>query len=230
MRDQSSIFGIVYTETWRMYKQHFWLFFVVALLISWVGAFIPKAFILAHPVAAFFISIISGLVQLIGAASIIATAKLFSEGAQAIGIGQALRLGMIPLFTLIGATILCLLIGLVGMVFLIIPGLVFAFFACLYLPIVVCEKVTAWGSIKRSCGLVKHHWVVVFCVTFFGSVLMGFVAFVPGLLFAYLQLTNPQGMLRIVAEIMSFITSAITLSFYSLLSFHLLRVLTLLED
>ena len=80
-------------------------------------------------------------------------------------------------------TSLMVMIGVaVGLVFCILPGLVFSLFAALTIPVLLLEKKSGTTAIRRSVELVKADWVRVIIVLILFGILQAITSWVGGLL------------------------------------------------
>jgi hypothetical protein len=80
-------------------------------------------------------------------------------------------------------TSLMVMIGVaVGLVFCILPGLVFSLFAALTIPVLLLEKKSGTAAIRRSVDMVKADWVRVIIVLVLFGILQAITAWVGGLL------------------------------------------------
>jgi len=79
-------------------------------------------------------------------------------------------------------TSLMVMIGVaVGLVFCILPGLVFSLFAALTIPVLLLEKKSGTTAIRRSVELVKADWVRVVVVLVIFGIVQAITAWVGGL-------------------------------------------------
>jgi hypothetical protein len=100
--------------------------------------------------------VISGLLTLVASAVTIVMARDALDGREP-SFGEAMSVVMGRLADVIGASILFGLIVLVASLFLVIPGLIAAFFLMFMLPAVLIEAAGAVDSIGRSVRLVRQN-------------------------------------------------------------------------
>jgi len=92
--------------------------------------------------------------------------------------GQAWKLMLRRFPSLLGAAVPAFLLVLVGLLFLLIPGLVLSFLFVFVTPVVLLENVGGIAALKRSANLVKANVVQVFIVGIVFSVVNAVASFV----------------------------------------------------
>jgi hypothetical protein len=136
--------------------------FVLTLLFFGAGAaavlMAGGAGLLGAILGGFLLWLISGLLTLVASAVTIVMAADALDGREP-SFGEALSVVMGRLADVIGASFLFGLIVLVASLFLVIPGLVAAFFLMFMLPAVLIEAAGAVDSIGRSVRLVRQNLV-----------------------------------------------------------------------
>jgi hypothetical protein len=136
--------------------------FVLTLLFFGAGAaavlMAGGAGLLGAILGGFLLWLISGLLTLVASAVTIVMATDALDGREP-SFGEALSVVMGRLADVIGASFLFGLIVLVASLFLVIPGLIAAFFLMFMLPAVLIEAAGAVDSIGRSVRLVRQNLV-----------------------------------------------------------------------
>lgn len=73
-------------------------------------------------------------------------------------LGEALRLGLVTLPGLIWTGILYAVVIMGGMILLIVPGILFGIWFCLYQHVVVIERTTGFAALKRSKAILSTNY------------------------------------------------------------------------
>jgi hypothetical protein len=95
---------------------------------------------------------------------------------------QAWQVVLANLGSLVVTSLLVMIGVAVGLVFCILPGLVFSLFAALTIPVLLLEKKSGTTAIRRSVELVKADWVRVVVVLVIFGILQAITSWVGGLL------------------------------------------------
>ncbi len=99
-----------------------------------------------------------------------------------IGWQQAWGVVLQNLGSLVLTTFLVVLGVAVGLVFCVLPGLLFSLLAALAVPVVLLEKKSGVGAIQRSVELVRKDWVRVVVVLVVFAILQACASLLGGLL------------------------------------------------
>ncbi|WP_193369525.1 hypothetical protein [Pelagibius marinus] len=139
------------------------------------------------------------------------------------GLGECLSRGFAAVVPVILVAILITIMGAIGMMLLIIPGIIVFVITAAAVPAAVVERPGIWGSIKRSAELTKgNRWRIFALLVIFYIVMMG-IAWVLGL--AGLPVLVPDG--SIFAIIVLYVWSGVTTAFFAVFGaviYHDLRV------
>jgi uncharacterized membrane protein len=142
---------------------------------------------------------------------------------QKAGLGECLGRGLSVVLPVIVIAILITLMGAIGMLLLIVPGIIVFVVTAAAVPAAVVEKPGIWGSIKRSAELTKgNRWRVFALLVIFYVALM---AIGWGLQFAGLPVLSPDG--SMAAIVMLYVWSGVTTAFFAVFGavlYHDLRV------
>jgi hypothetical protein len=95
---------------------------------------------------------------------------------------QAWRVVLENLGSLVMTSLMVMIGVAVGLVFCILPGLVFSLFAALTVPVLLLEKKSGTTAIRRSVDLVKADWVRVLIVLVLFGILQAITSWVGGLI------------------------------------------------
>lgn len=94
-------------------------------------------------------------------------------------LGEAIKLGLVTLPGLIWTGILYGVVVMGGMILLIVPGIIFLIWFCLYQHVVVIERTTGFAALKRSKAILSTNYltlIAMFLVMWVISAGLGFVA------------------------------------------------------
>ncbi len=138
-------------------------------------------------------------------------------------LGECLSRGFGVVVPVLLVAILITIMGAIGMMLLIIPGIIVFVITAAAVPAVVVERPGIWGSIKRSAELTKgNRWRVFALLVIFYVVMMG-IAWILGL--AGLPILVPDG--SVFAIVVLYVWSGITTTFFAVFGaviYHDLRV------
>jgi len=139
------------------------------------------------------------------------------------GLGECLSRGFGAVVPVILVAILITIMGMIGTVLLVIPGIIVFVVTAAAVPAAVVERPGVWGSIKRSAELTKgNRWRIFALLVIFYIVMMG-IAWVLGLV--GLPVLVPDG--SIFAIVVLYVWSGITTAFFAVFGaviYHDLRV------
>jgi hypothetical protein len=139
------------------------------------------------------------------------------------GVGECLSRGFGVVLPVILVAILITLMGTIGMMLLVIPGIIVFVITAAAVPAAVVERPGVWGSIKRSAELTKgNRWRVFALLVIFYIVMMG-IAWVLGLV--GLPILAPDG--TTFAIIVLYVWSGLVTAFFAAFGaviYHDLRV------
>jgi len=176
----------LFSSAWNLFKRH-WKTLALIAAAPTVGSYIGQLGSLSHSI---LLAIIGGLITLISAvfsiamepALVNAIHRFSTEPAAVINVKDQYKLG----FTFFWSVVLIGIInGLVffGSVFLlIIPAIIVAVYACLYVFTLVIDGKKGFAALTESYGLVKGRWWPVFGrILFLGLIILIFWLILAGL-------------------------------------------------
>ena len=139
------------------------------------------------------------------------------------GLGECLSRGFAAVIPVILVAILITIMGAIGMMLLIIPGIIVFVITAAAVPAAVVERPGIWGSIKRSAELTKgNRWRIFALIVIFYIAVMG-IGWILGIL--GLPVLVPDGSL--LAIVVLYVWSGITTAFFAVFGaviYHDLRV------
>ncbi len=109
-------------------------------------------------------------------------------------LGEALRLGLSSLLGLIWTGLLYFLIMFGGFILLIIPGIIFAFWFCMYQHVVVIERTTGFAALKRSKAILSTNYGTL--------IALGLVVGVIGAALGFVSALIPQAHVSLVVTVL----------------------------
>lgn len=139
------------------------------------------------------------------------------------GLGECLSKGFAAVLPVILVAILITIMGAVGMMLLVVPGIIVFVITAAAVPATVVERPGIWGSIKRSAELTKgNRWRIFALMVIFYIAMMG-IGWILSLL--GLPVLIPDGSL--FAIVVLYIWSGISTAFFAVFGaviYHDLRV------
>lgn len=109
-------------------------------------------------------------------------------------LGEALRLGLSSLLGLIWTGLLYIVIFIGGLILLIIPGILFALWFCMYQHVVVIERTTGFAALKRSKAILSTNYGTL--------IALGLVIAIIGAALGFVSALVPQAHVSLVVTVL----------------------------
>ncbi len=166
--------GDILNTTFNLYREHFKLFAGIAALVIVPEAVIAPGLILSGNYLSFvLVELLSLFASMLVTGAMAEAVSAYYSG-RPLGIRRAYRdLGQGTLLTLLGVALASALLVVVGLAFLVIPGIYVAVRLVVSTPAAVVEKGDVRESLRRSWNLVEGDWWRVFGVVLVVTILVG---------------------------------------------------------
>jgi len=187
--------GQVLDEAFRLYRAHF----VRLITIAAIGQ-IPIALLVMSGIIPLQLQGLTALAalpagMLLAAALQKAVAEFYLGGD--ISVGAAYRFIFRRFFRVLWASILFTLLIMLGSMCLVAPGVLFAIWFCLTIPLIVTEDLTTWQAMSRSKALVAGNLLKVLVIGIAFILISWIIQFLCvglGMAAGYLFLGNERGL------------------------------------
>ncbi|MDJ0867260.1 MAG: hypothetical protein QNK03_14210 [Myxococcota bacterium] len=129
-------------------------------------------------------------------------------------VGSSLRLGLSLLFPLVGTQLLAVLLGLVGLLLLVVPGIYLFLGFMVLTQVMVIERRFGIAALRRSHELMQGHRLRVFGLFLLSAVLTNVLSFAADLGLGWLPWVGPVASGLAQAVGLAFLTAVLVLLYF----------------